>query len=64
MYNFHYNYIKHKYPEKSSKLLFTDTDSLVYKIQTDNLYEDMKDDKHHFDISGYLKEHFCFSNKN
>ena len=38
MYDFHYNYIKPKYSE--STLLFTDTDSLTYQIQTDNVYED------------------------
>ena len=39
MYDFHYNYIKKKYEDKS-KLLFTDTDSLTYEIEAEDVYQD------------------------
>ena len=35
MHKCHYGYIKSKYGSKS---LFTDTDSLVYDIETENFY--------------------------
>ena len=38
MYEFHYDYINNKY-ENKSKLLFTDTDSLMYEIKTEDVYE-------------------------
>ena len=52
MYDFHYNYIKHKYGNKA-KLLFTDTDSLTYEIETNNAYNDFFKDKSKFDNSDY-----------
>ena len=38
MYKFHYNYIKNKYGN-NSRLLFTDTDSLMYEIKTEDIFE-------------------------
>jgi hypothetical protein len=63
MYKFHYDYIKEKYGDKA-KLLFTDTDSLTYHIQTDDLYKDINENKNYFDLSNYPKDHFCFDGSN
>ena len=44
MYESYYDYIKNKYDNKS-KLLFADTDSLMYEIKTEDVYEDCISDK-------------------
>ena len=57
MYDFHYNYLKPKYGGKA-KLLFTDTDSLAYEIETEDFYKDISPDvKDMFDTSNYPKDH-------
>ena len=57
MYDFHYRYIKPKYGSKA-KLLFTDTDSLFYEIETEDFYKDISGDvKDGFDTSNYPEGH-------
>ena len=57
MYDFHFNYILPKYG-KNQKLLFTDTDSLCYEIQTEDFYKDISGDvKDYFDTSNFSKDH-------
>jgi hypothetical protein len=63
MYDFHYNYVMKKYGNKA-KLLFTDTDSLCYELQTKDLFKDMKEDIHMFDNSDFPKDHYCFDESN
>ena len=50
MYRFHYEYIKNNF---DAKLLMTDTDSLVYEIKGEDLYEGFYEDKNLFDFSDY-----------
>merc|ERR1711964_675679 len=42
-------------------MLFTDTDSLAYEIQTDDIYKDMEEFKDVFDFSNYPKTHPLYS---
>ena len=51
-YEFHYDYIKNKYGS-NSRLLFTDTDSLMYEIKTEDVYKNFSNDKEMFDSSNY-----------
>ena len=63
MFNFHYTIMKPKYNDKI-QLLMTDTDSLVYEVQTDDIYKDMYEMKEHFDLSGYSKTNPIYDNTN
>ena len=63
MYDFHYNYIKRKYNNKA-KLLFTDTDSLTYEIEADDIYQDFFNDKDKFDNSDYPESSPYFDKTN
>ena len=62
-FDFHYDYIRAKYDDAAegacrAELLFTDTDSLLYLIHTDDFYQDIsRDIKRKFDTSDYLENH-------
>jgi hypothetical protein len=54
MYDFWYKNIKAKYQDKV-QLCYTDTDSLLYEVQTDNIYTDMLEESHLYDFSDFPK---------
>ena len=67
MYEFHYDYMKQKYAggpwtpggfdSEKLQLCYMDTDSLVYRIRTEDFYIDITDDvPERFDASGYLPD--------
>ena len=62
MYDFHYNYIKVKYPGEDSQLCFSDTDSFLYRLKTNNIHRDMLENLDYFDFSDYPDSHDCFLN--
>ena len=52
MYEFHYDYAQ---PKWDIKLLYQDTDSLVYNIKTEDFYKDISEDiSERFDTSNYI----------
>ena len=53
-----------KYGAQTAKLLFTDTDSLMYHITTQDVYQDMKEDQDLYDTSNYPKDHVLFGDTN
>lgn len=56
--------VKAKYGDKA-KLLFTDTDSLCYHIETEDAYKDLEGDLGtYFDFSAYPEDHPLHSTKN
>ena len=64
MYRFHYNIMK---PHFYCRLLYSDTDNLLYKIQSDNFYKELVAKPNilsEFDFSSYPKEHQVFNNNN
>ena len=62
MYQFHYTVIMDKYGENAS-LCFTDTDSLLYQIKTNNVFKDMMENHNLFDLSNYVDNHEIFYGK-
>ena len=50
MYEFYYDYTKNKYGN-NSRLFFTDTDSLMYGIKTEDVYKDFTNDKEMLTLS-------------
>ena len=63
MYVFYYNKLKTHYGE-SCQLLYTDTDSLLLEIQTEDVYKDMAQNQTLYDTSDYPQDHPLYSSAN
>ncbi|CAL1275416.1 unnamed protein product [Larinioides sclopetarius] len=63
MYNFHYNVTKKEYGDRA-QLLFTDTDSLTYEVETEDIYQDISRHMDIYDTTDYPRDHFLFSESN
>ena len=64
LYKFHYKEILPRYGSDRLKVVYKDTDSLLYKIKTADLYEDMSTFKHLLDLSNYPEDHFLHGKTN
>ena len=63
MYELHYDYIKNKYGN-ISRLLFANSDSLIYEIKTEDVYKNFSDDREMFNLSSYLIKSKYYDNSN
>ena len=61
MYQFHYDFVLKTF---NARLLFTDTNSLVYEIKDGYVYDQCFKDKHLFDFSGYPKDSVYYGSLN
>jgi len=57
---FYYNQMKARYGPKC-ELIYTDTDSLILDIQTEDIYQDMKDQSWLYDTSNYPEDHLLYT---
>jgi hypothetical protein len=63
MFKFFYEVMRPRYGLKV-KMLYSDTDSMLVGVETENLYTDLKDMKEHFDFHKYPLEHPLFDEEN
>ena len=63
MYDFYYNHLKKQYDERC-EVIYTDTDSLLLEIQTEDIFADMAKHQHLYDTSDFPKDHPLHSTTN
>ena len=66
LYKFQYEQMVTRYSAAKLKLAYKDTDSLLYCVETENLYQDMAGFTHLLDLFDYLPDNFLYdpTNKN
>ena len=63
IYDFYYNHLEPKYG-LNCQLLYTDTDSLLLDIKTEDVYKDMGENLDYYDTSDFPKDHPLHSQMN
>ena len=61
MYDFHYNFVKKIFDDES---FFTGTESLIYEIKSEDVYEKIFKHKHLLDFSNYPNDSKFFHENN
>ncbi|XP_031341014.1 uncharacterized protein LOC116169127 [Photinus pyralis] len=55
MYDFHYNFMQRQFDDDCMKLLYMDTDSLVYELMCDDVYDLIRNNIERFDTSDFVE---------
>ena len=63
MYDYYYETLKTQFGDRR-ELLYTDTDSFLLEIETEDVYKDMAAEKHLYDTRNYPKEHPLYTEVN
>ena len=63
MYDFYYNELKKQYGD-NCHLLYSDTDSLLLYIETEDIYKDMQQNAETYDTSNFNKKHYLYDETN
>jgi hypothetical protein len=63
MYNFYYNHLKVVYGQ-NLQLQLTDTDSFLFSVETDDIFDDVKENLEFYDTSDFPPNHELHSNLN
>ena len=61
---FFYDFVKVKYPGDRSTLLYTDTDSFLLLLKTNDVYQDMLEDWQFYDFSEFPRDAEIFQKLN
>ena len=61
MCDFHYGRMLTRYGYEYNNLCFTDTDSLLYEVLTNDIYADMSENTDSYDFSDYPYNRYLYS---